>query len=111
MYSQFWFTHSLWFIFGVGMLITSMTGNFNLRSCARAKYNPIYLDPFLFCVILYFDYNRTFESHVIAGMYIALVVERIIMYFLFMRSMIDQLTTHLGIPFVRTKQSVMRKVK
>jgi len=92
------------------MLITSMTGNLNLRSCAKAKYNPIYLDPFLFLVILYFDYNRTFESHIIAYMYIALVFERMIMYVLFMHSMITQLTTHLGIPFIRTKQSI-RKVK
>ena len=33
-YSQFWYSHNAFFIFGVGMLITSMTGNLNLKSCA-----------------------------------------------------------------------------
>ena len=70
------------------MLITSMTGNLNLRSCAKAKYNPWYADPFLFCGILYLDYNRTFEAKYIAALYICLIIERMISYARFMINMI-----------------------
>lgn len=103
-YSQFWEEYTMYFLFGVGMLITSMTGNLNLKSCAQVKYNPVYLDPFLFVAILYCDYNRLFESHIIAYMYIALVVERAITYFLFVRNMVNQLCDHLEIPFLQVKQ-------
>ena len=68
------------------------------------KYNPIYIDPFIFLVILYFDYNRLADTKYVALAYIALVVERCIMYVLFMKGTIDQLCEHLCIPFIRVKQ-------
>lgn len=88
-----------------------MTGNFNLRSCAQSRYNPIYLDPFLFLVILYFDYNRTFESNIVWYMYVALVVQRFIAYVLFMKNMIEQLTEHLGIPFLAAQNKNKKDAK
>ena len=73
MYSQFWKEYTVWFIFGAGMLLTNMTGNLNLRACTSTKYNPIYLDPIMFVFILYADYNKLFESNVIAAMYVYMV--------------------------------------
>lgn len=75
-------------MFGVGMLITNMTGNLNLKSSAKVKFNPIYLDPFIFVAILYLDYNRILEPRQLAYAYGLLVVQRIIQYILFMRGMI-----------------------
>jgi hypothetical protein len=86
------------------MLITSMTGNLNLKSCARVKYNPIYADPILFCIILYFDHTRYFPSEIIAWAYVVLVLERIVVYYLFMRNLIVQLCDYLEIPFIGVKQ-------
>lgn len=40
------------------MLTTNMTGNLNLKSSTKLKYNPIYLDPILFVILLYLDYKR-----------------------------------------------------
>lgn len=73
-YSQFWNEYCIWFIFGCGILITNMTGNFNLKACSKLKYQPLYFDPFVFCVILYLDYNRVFSSTVIASLYVYMVV-------------------------------------
>ena len=66
------------------MLMTSMTGNLNLKSCARVKYNPIYADPFIFLGILWCDYNKVFPSEIIGWMYVILVCERVVVYFMFM---------------------------
>ena len=73
-YSQFWDEYPSFFIFGVGIMLTNMTGNLNLKSCVLVKYNPIYGDPFVFFLILYLDYNRILEPKMIAGAYFALVV-------------------------------------
>ena len=73
-YSQFWKEYVACFMFGVGMLITNMTGNLNLKSSAKVKYNPIYLDPFIFVAILYMDYNRLMEPKVLAVAYVLLVI-------------------------------------
>ena len=73
-YSQFWKEYPVWFVFGAGMLITNMTGNLNLRSCAKMRYNPFYIDTIIFAVILYLDYNRVFERNIIAGLYVYMVV-------------------------------------
>jgi hypothetical protein len=84
-----------------------MTGNFNLKACSGLRYNPIYLDPFLFVGILYLDYNRLLSSDKIAALYIYVVIQRMILYFSFMRSVITQLCDHLDIPFLKTKQAYL----
>lgn len=88
-YSQFWAEYPTFFLIGIGMLITHMTGNLNLNSCCLKKYNPFYADPFIFCGILYFDHNRLLHPAALAGLYLALVAQRSLQYFLFMRGTIN----------------------
>ena len=57
-YSQFWEEYPSLFLFGVGMMITHITGSFNLASSAGMEFNPLSLDPILFSAVLYLDYNR-----------------------------------------------------
>ena len=92
------------------MLITHMTGNLNLNSCCLKKYNPFYADPLVFCAILYCDSNRLLEPAVLAAMYLALVAQRSLQYFLFMRGTINQLCEHLDIPFLETKQVYLKRL-
>lgn len=87
-YSTLWDEYTLWFIFYIGVLITSMTGNLNVKGGASMKFNPIYADPILFAIILYLDCNQMFEKNVIKGFYIWLCVQRLVLYFLFLRSVI-----------------------
>ena len=77
-YSQFWHEYVVCFIWGAGMLMTNMTGNLNLKSCVLVKYNPIYIDPFIFAGLLYLDANRLVEPQFLAAGYVILVVQRII---------------------------------
>ena len=93
----------MWFIFYIGVLITSMTGNMNVKGCASLKYNPIYIDPFLFVAILYVDYNQLLSAQVVAGLYVWLTLQRLVLYILFLRSVISQLCDYLDIPFIVTK--------
>jgi hypothetical protein len=101
-YSQFWKEYNLWFVFYIGILLANMTGNLNLKGCARMRYNPYYFDPPVFCLILYLDYNRVFESETIKYMYIALAVQRLVLYILFLKSLIVQICDYLDIPFIMT---------
>ena len=73
-YSQFWHQYPSVFVFGVGIMLTNMTGNLNLKSCVLVKYNSIYPDPFIFCAILYADYNQLVEPSVLVGAYVLLIV-------------------------------------
>ena len=81
-----------------------MTGNLNVKGCAGMKFNPIYADPFLFVAILYLDHTQTFKRDTIAGLYIWLCVQRLVLYFSFLSSVINQLCEYLNIPFLQTKQ-------
>lgn len=102
-YSRLWEDYTLWFLFYIGVLITSMTGNLNVKGCASMKYNPIYIDPILFVIILYIDYNQILDIEIVKYLYIWLCVQRLILYFLFLRSVIIQLCDYLDLPFLMTK--------
>lgn len=103
-YSQFWEEYVVFFVFGAGMLMTNMTGNLNLKSCVLKKFNPIYMDPFIFCGLLYLDANKLVEADYLKMSYAFLVFQRAITYALFMRATISQLCHYLDIPFLETKQ-------
>lgn len=87
-YSQFWQDYCILFIYGAGNLLTMMTGNMNLRTCAGMDYNPFYLDPPVFLAILYCDHNRLMPPNYLALAYLVLVVNRTFRYFMFLRSII-----------------------
>ena len=57
-YSQFWEEYPSIFLLGVGMMITHITGGFNLASSAGMRFDPFFLDPVLFLGVLYCDYNQ-----------------------------------------------------
>lgn len=49
--------------------MTNMTGNMNLKSSAKQKYNPIYMDGFVFAFILFLDANKLVKNEYIASAY------------------------------------------
>ena len=102
-FSNFWEDYVVLFLFGVGMLITNMTGSLNLASTAGFKFNPHYWDPYVFLVVLAVDYNQVFDKSVVAGLYISMVAIRIALYLSFMRSVADQICENLDIPFLTVK--------
>jgi len=88
-YSQFWASYNALFLFGFGNLMTHITGTMNLMSSAKARFNPIFIDPFIFVGILFLDHNRMLDSKFIAAAYILLVANRTCQYIAFLKSMAD----------------------
>jgi hypothetical protein len=74
MYSNYWKDYVILFNFGIGMFLTCVTAHLNLASSAGYKFNPFYLDPIVFWIILYLDANQLVESQYIECAYIYLMV-------------------------------------
>jgi hypothetical protein len=102
-FSQLYEEYTVFFILGIAMLMTNMTGNFNLKSTVGAKYYPFYIDPIIFLGILYADYNNLLAIETIKIAYVSLAAFRFICYMLFLRGMANDLCNALGIPFWRVK--------
>lgn len=103
-FSNFWKDYVVLFLFGVGMLITHMTGSLNLASTAGFKYYPHFWDPYVFLIVLAIDYGELLEKNMVALMYVSMVLIRIILYIVFMRSVAHQICDNLDIPFLTVKQ-------
>jgi hypothetical protein len=59
-YSSLWEEYVVLFSLGFGILLTCMTAHLNLSSVAGYNYNWFYVDPIVFFVILYCEYNQIF---------------------------------------------------
>lgn len=105
-YSQFWTEYCALFLFGFGNWLTHVTGYLNLMSSSKSKFNPLFADPFVFCVILYADHLRLVPAYQLAFAYIFMIILRMTLYILFMRSMIVQICDYCKIPFIRVKQDL-----
>jgi len=57
-FSTLWYEYCALFLIGFGISMTHVTGYFNLMSSANTKFNPVFVDPFVFVIILYADYNQ-----------------------------------------------------
>ena len=71
------------------MMITHITGSFNLASSASSEFSPYFIDPVVFGAILYVDNQRIMEKETVAMMYIGMIVVRAILYLNFMRNLIN----------------------
>ena len=92
------------FLLGVGMMITNITGSFNLCSSAGSKFSPYFLDPIAFLAILYCDYNMLASREILGMAYCSLIVGRSILYIQFMEGVVNQICEHMDIPFIHVKQ-------
>ena len=97
-----------------GLYLTYVTGIFNLNSTASMRYNYLFFEPIVYLVIVYLDYTlpKSAENNqLILGFYALFVLSTFTKYIIFMRSVIDQLTRHLNIPFIRVKEKKQVKSK
>lgn len=88
LYSQFWNEYPSMFLFGAGILITHVTGSFNLASSAKYKFNPFFIDVLVFCTLLYADYNQRMSREKLVIAYLSIIVVRSFLYIWFMAGMI-----------------------
>jgi hypothetical protein len=92
------------FLFGAGILITNVTGSFNLASSAKYKFNPFFVDVLVFLGLLYLDYSHQMTRFNLITAYMTLIAVRFILYLWFMACMISQICAYMNLPFVRVKQ-------
>lgn len=105
-YSRFFAENSFWFLCMNGLYLTYVTGIFNLNSTGSMKFDWLFFEPVFYIVILYSDAtlpNTTENNDMILGAYYFYTLQIFIKYICFMSSVINQLTTHLNIPFIRVK--------
>ena len=76
------------FLLGVGILITNVTGSFNLASSAKYRFNPFFIDVLGFVIILHADYNRKASEEKLIRAYLSLIGIRLVLYIVFMANMI-----------------------
>ena len=95
-----------------GLYLTYVTGIFNLNSTGSMKFNYWYYEPFLYGIILYLDWTmpKTPDNdQILFAAYCLYTLQIFIKYLFFMSSVINQLTSHLNIPFIRVKDKKQTK--
>ena len=104
--SRFWLQYPYYFLCMNGLYLTYVTAIFNLNSTANMRYNYLFAEPIVYMVIVYLDYTlptSTESNQLVLGLYVTFVLSTFIKYIIFMRSVVNQLTQHLDIPFIRVK--------
>ena len=105
--SRFWPQYPYYFLCMNGLYLTYVTGIFNLNSTASMRFNYLFAEPIVYLLIVYLDYTlaiSTETNQLVLGLYAAFVLSTFIKYIIFMRSVVNQLTKHLNIPFIRVKE-------
>lgn len=67
------------------------------------KFDWLYVEPFLFALIVYLDHANVFEDQQAALFYLAYGTWIAVKYFIFMHSTVDQITSYLQISFLKVK--------
>lgn len=71
------------------MMITHITGSFNLASSAGMRFDPFFVDPVLFLGVLYCDYNQILRRSQLQMLYCSIIVMRAVLYLIFMGNMVN----------------------
>lgn len=101
-YSRFFTNYVYLFICMSGLFLTYVTGRLNLNTMANRRFHPVFIEPFLFCAIVYYDLTtkNTMDDKVIIGLYVAYCAYIVIKYLMFMGNVISALLEFLDLPFV-----------
>ena len=103
-FSRFYADAPLLFFLGLGLFQTYVAGLLNISSTAQIKFQYLYWEPVAYAGILYLDRSRAVESSAtLVALYGLLAATILVKYGLFLRSVIEQLTRHLGISLLWVK--------
>lgn len=102
-FSQLYSDYNAFFIMLCGLHLTRVTAIFNLDSTAGAKFNWVFFEPFAFLAIIYFDHTGVLSRSGAIYAYIGFFIATIIRYFLLMGNIVNQITSHMGLHFLKVK--------
>jgi hypothetical protein len=102
-YSQLYAEYPVYFLILCGFCLTWITAIFNLNSTAGAKFNWLFLEPFIFLGFIYFDQTKMIDKATCAGLYVGFFAVIMVRYLMLMRNIVNQITTHMGLSFLKVK--------
>lgn len=102
-YSQLFPEYPVYFVILCGFCLTWVTAIFNLNSTAGAKFNWLFLEPFIYLGLIYCDYNKTFDKATCAHLYASFFAVILVRYLMLMRNIVKQITEHMGLSFLKVK--------
>jgi phosphatidylglycerophosphate synthase len=108
-YSRFWVEHALRFIVICGLFLLYANGVFNLSTMAGMRFSWFFFEPILFVTLTVVDSAALVSNDQAAMLYSAFTMWIVVKYMLFMAAVVDQITTFMGLSFLRVKP--VRKIK
>lgn len=110
-FSQFYSSHSAFFILMNGTFLLLVTGILNLNTTAKMKFRWLFLEPLAFAAIVFVDWYQLVDRRWLQHMYGAYFGALVFRYIAFMGSVIKQTTNYLGIGFLTVTGGVTQEKK
>ena len=110
-YSQLHNEYPAYFLILCGFCLTWITAIFNLDSTAGAKFNWLFLEPFIFLAIVYCDHTQILNRATLPYLYLSFFALIMVNYLLLMRNIVNQITSHMGLHFLKVKSTTTTTTK
>lgn len=108
-YSSLFKEYTIYFLLLCGVYNTWVTGIFNLNSTARAKFNWIFVEPFVYLFIVFLDASGSLSRQQAISAYTSFFLVTLGRYLVFMGNIVRQITAFMGLRFLRVKDKTAKK--
>lgn len=109
-FSRFYGHAPLLFFAGLGLFQTYVAGLLNISSTAKVAFPWLHWEPIVYALIIFVDATRIIkDDKVVIALYGGLTLIVFVKYTLFLRSMITQLTSYLGIKLLKVKDKTTKR--
>uniref|UniRef100_A0A7S3HTX2 Uncharacterized protein n=1 Tax=Favella ehrenbergii TaxID=182087 RepID=A0A7S3HTX2_9SPIT len=95
-----------YFLILCGLHLTWVTAIFNLSSTAGAKFDWLFLEPLAFFLIVCADSTAVLPGGQAKLAYVSFFLWTLTRYLLLMKNIVQQITTHMGLRFLKVKPRV-----
>jgi phosphatidylglycerophosphate synthase len=102
-WSRFWAANALRFIVVCGLFLLYANAIFNLNTMAGMRFTWLFFEPLLFVVLAAVDGAAWVSDRQAALLYAAFTMWLLVKYLLFMWAVVDQITTFMGLRFLKVK--------
>jgi hypothetical protein len=102
-YSRFYVENAIGFIVVCGLFLLYANGIFNLCSMAGMRFSWFFFEPMLFVALTALDGAAMVSNVQAALLYAAITMWLTVKYLLFMGAVVEQITTFMGLSFLKVK--------
>jgi len=108
-YSRFWTTQTLLFVLMSSSFLLYANGILNFNSTASMRFNWFFFEPFVFLGIIAADNQNVVSDTQAIMLYSAFMMWISINYLIFMSSLINEITSIMGLRFLLNKPKTSQK--